>query len=91
MELFADSQTLLLPVMRHEVETAVDKLKIAPLLNGYRGGVQVDRAMLVEAIMNVARLGEARGDRLMELDVNPLFVYGAGVVAVDGVVRMVRE
>jgi acyl-CoA synthetase (NDP forming) len=90
VELFQDSQTLLFPVLRHEVETALASLKIAPLLNGYRGQAGADKAALVEAIMNLARLAEDFADVLVEVDINPLFVYGGGVLAVDGVVRMVK-
>ncbi|MCB8942293.1 MAG: acetate--CoA ligase family protein [Ardenticatenaceae bacterium] len=89
VELFQDSQTLLFPVLRHEVEAALDSLKIAPLLNGYRGQAGADKAALVEAVMNLARLAEDFADSLVEVDVNPLFVYGDGVLAVDGVIRMV--
>ena len=90
VELFQDSQTLLFPVLRHEVEAALESLKIAPLLNGYRGQAGADKAALVEAIMNLARLAEDYADALVEVDVNPLFVYEDGVLAVDGVIRMIR-
>ena len=91
VELLQDSRRLLFPVLRHEVEAALDSLQIAPLLDGYRGSAKVDKAALVEAVMNLARLGEDYADSLMEVDVNPLFVYGDGVLAVDGVVRMVEK
>ena len=91
VELFQDSQTLLFPVLRHEVEVAVDSLKIAPLLHGYRGQAGVDKEVLVKAIMNLAQLAEDYADSLVEVDINPLFVYGDGVLAVDGVVRMVEK
>ena len=91
VELFQDSRTLLFPVLHHEVAAALDSLKIAPLLNGYRGQAKADKVALVEAIMNLARLAEAYTDVLVEVDVNPLFVYAEGVLAVDGVVRLVVE
>ena len=91
VELFQDSRTLLFPVLRHEVAAAVDSLQLAPLLNGYRGSAKVDKAVLVEAVMNLARLGEDFENSLVEVDVNPLFVYADGVLAVDGMVRMVES
>lgn len=91
VELFQDSRTLLFPVLRHEVVEALDSLKIAPLLNGYRGQAQANKAALVETILNLARLGEDCADRVVEVDINPLFVYAEGVLAVDGVVRLVEE
>ncbi len=91
VELFQDSRTLLFPVLLYEVAAALDSLQIAPLLDGYRGSAKVDKAALVEAVMNLARLGEDFADSLVEVDVNPLFVYADGVLAVDGVVRMVEK
>jgi hypothetical protein len=91
VELFQDSQTLLFPVLRYEVEEALDRLKIAPLLNGYRGQAKADKAALIEAILNLARLAGEHADSLVEVDVNPLFVYADGDLAVDGVVRMVGK
>ena len=88
VELFQDSQTLLLPTSRAEVESALAKLKIAPLLDGYRGQAGVDKAGLVTAVLNLARFAEAHADRLIEVDVNPLFVYEGGLTAVDAVVRL---
>jgi succinyl-CoA synthetase beta subunit len=72
------------------VEEALDGLKIAPLLNGYRGQAKADKAAVVKAIMNLARLAEDYADSLVEVDINPLFVYADGVLAVDAVVRMVK-
>jgi acetyl-CoA synthetase len=90
VELFQDSRTLLFPVLRLEVEEALDSLKIAPLLNGYRGQAKADKAAVVEAVMNLARLAEDYADSLMEVDINPLFVYADRVLAVDAVVRKVK-
>ena len=36
------------------------------------------------AASNISRLAVAMGDRLVELDVNPLIVGTAGAIAVDG-------
>ncbi len=88
VELFADSQTLLFPVTRRDVTDALGRLKIAPLLHGYRGSDVVDIDVLVDAVMAVAAFAEGNSAELFELDINPLFVYPNAVVAVDAVVRM---
>ncbi|MEM7113774.1 MAG: acetate--CoA ligase family protein [Chloroflexota bacterium] len=89
VELFKDSQTLLLPISRAEVEAALGRLKIAPLLDGYRGQAKADKEALIEAVLNFGRFAEEHADSLVEVDINPLFVYpeGEGILAVDGVVR----
>ena len=91
VELFKDSQTLLFPVNRAEVEAALDKLKIAPLLNGYRGQAAADKGAIVDAVMGLAAFGEAFSAELQEVDINPLFVYEDGVLAVDAVIRMKED
>ena len=86
VELYRDSATLLLPVVEDDVRSAVDRLKVARLLDGYRGAPRGDREALVEAVMAVASLAEVERDRLVELDINPLLVMpeGMGVIAADG-------
>ncbi len=91
VELYGDSAALLLPVVEDDVRSAVDRLKVARLLDGYRGAPRGDREALVEAVMAVASLAEAERDRLVELDINPLLVLpeGMGVIAADGLLRMI--
>lgn len=88
VEMVADSATLLLPTERAELRRAIEGLKVARLLRGYRGRPPGDLEALLDAIMSVARFAEAERDRLVELDVNPLLVLpqGQGVLAVDALV-----
>lgn len=87
VELFRDSVQLLLPVTAQDVADALDRLKIAPLLNGYRGGKSADKNAIITAALNLARFAEEHADTLVEVDINPLFVYADGVLAVDAVIR----
>jgi len=89
VELYQDTTCLLLPVHEDDVRAAIPGLKIAKLLDGFRGGPKGDIDALVEAIMAVARYAQENRDTLTELDINPLFVLpeGQGVVAVDALIR----
>jgi len=91
VELYKDAVSLLLPAHEDDIREAIDSLKIARLLDGFRGGPAGDRDALVAAIMAVAAYAQANRDSLAELDVNPLFVLpqGHGVVAVDALIRKV--
>jgi acyl-CoA synthetase (NDP forming) len=91
-ELMRDVRNLLLPVTREEVRSAVDSLKIAPLLHGFRGRPPGDVEALVDAIVAIARHVEKDAARLSELDVNPLMVraVGLGVVAVDALLTVIE-
>ena len=93
MELLADSRTLLFPVTETAVGEALDALKAAKLLAGYRGGPRGDRRAAVDAVMAIAAYAEAHAERLEELDVNPLLVLpeGQGAVAVDALIRLRQE
>jgi len=93
VELMADSRTLLFPLTRDAVAEALDALKVAPLLAGYRGGPRGDRRAAIEAILAVAAYAEAHAARLEELDINPLLVLpeGRGAVAVDALIRLREE
>lgn len=73
------------------IETAHDmiaELKGARLFKGYRGAKPADVDALAELLVNVSRLSVALEQRLLELDVNPVFVRaaGQGVVAADALV-----
>jgi acetyl-CoA synthetase len=87
VELLKASVTLLFPVQRAEVAAALEQLPIAPLLNGNRGQPPADKAALIEAVINLARLAEDHAAALLEVDINPLFVLPDGVLSVDAVVR----
>ena len=88
VELLQDSVTLLLPIQREDVERALGSLQIAPLLRGYRAQPPADCKALVDVIMNLARFAQENAAQLMEVDINPLFVFaeGQGVLAVDALV-----
>ena len=92
-ELWQDSVILLPPWSRAMVESALQRLKIAGLLEGYRGQPPGDVAALVETILAIGRYAEAHRDTLAELDVNPVIVrpQGAGAIAVDVLIRKVEE
>ena len=75
---------------------ALQRLRIWPLLAGYRGAAGGDVEAVVAAVMALGAFVQAHADRLIELDINPLFVHpasdgrgdGSGVTAVDALIRM---
>jgi hypothetical protein len=64
--------SLLVPASRAEVDAALSRLRMAPLLDGYRGAPPVDRNALLEAILAVQDCVVAHAERLLELEINPL-------------------
>jgi hypothetical protein len=63
-------------------------LKSRVLLEGFRGRPPADVDALYAALRKFAEMAEALGDRLLEAEINPLFVLpqGQGVRAADGLV-----
>lgn len=88
-ELLGDTQTLILPVNADEVLAAISRLRLAPLLTGYRGKPQADLGAAVTAIMAMAHAMQ-NDARLDEIEVNPLMVAsrGNGAIAADAVIWM---
>ncbi len=93
VELLQDVQTLLFPVARADVQSALQALKAWPLLAGFRGKAAGDVEALVDAVLAIASYAQANAHRLLELDVNPVLVMpeGQGVLAVDALIRLAGE
>jgi hypothetical protein len=89
-EILSDSVSLLPPWTRARVESALQRLSMRRLLNGYRGKPSADVAALIDTILAVARYATAHLPTLVEIDVNPVIVRpaGQGAVAVDTMIRM---
>ena len=90
VELLQDARTLLLPVQRHEVQAALESLRIWPLLRGFRGKPAGDVPALVDAVMAVADYAQSHAHSLLELDVNPVLLMPDGVLAVDALIRCIE-
>jgi acetyl-CoA synthetase len=89
-ELLADSVTLLPPFSPEAVRSALQELKLAKLLGGFRGKPAGDLDALVELVSGIARYAAAQLSTLQEIDVNPVIVRpaGKGAVAVDALIRL---
>ena len=83
-ELFEDVAIRMLPIGRADAEAMVGELKALALLTGFRGTPPADVPALVDAMLAFATMAVALGDRLVEAEINPLFVLPQGVRAADG-------
>jgi acyl-CoA synthetase (NDP forming) len=80
-ELWRDTVCLLAPTTDAEIRTALASLRIAPLLNGYRGKPAGDLDALVALTQKVIALTLNEG--LVEVELNPVLVTKTSAVAVD--------
>jgi acyl-CoA synthetase (NDP forming) len=91
-ELFKDTTMRLLPLQgglsRDDALAMARELKTWPLLDGFRGRPKADIEALVTTIVAFSQMAAQLGDRLVEAEINPVFVLpaGQGVRAADGVV-----
>jgi len=90
-ELFKDTTMRLLPpgggLSRADAWAMARQLKTWPLLDGFRGRPKADVEALVTAIVAFSQMAAQLGERLVEAEINPVFVLpqGQGVRAADGV------
>ena len=88
-EMLKDTATLMIPAPEEHVRASLAGLKVAALLNGFRGAAPGDTDALINLIMAVQAFAIENAEGLAELDINPVLVRprGKGVVAVDALLR----
>jgi acetyl-CoA synthetase len=83
-ELWKDTQCLLAPATAQDLQGALQKLRIAPILNGYRGKPAANIDSLVSAILTLQQ--HVVGSALAEVELNPVLVTTNSAVAVDALI-----
>ncbi|SHI58224.1 Acyl-CoA synthetase (NDP forming) [Shimia gijangensis] len=91
VELIADAQTLLLPCSVQDIKIAITGLKAGHLLNGFRGRQSADLDRIAASLHNLCQEFLKHSDSLAEIEVNPMFVYPGGIVAVDALIHEVTR
>lgn len=88
VEAMPDVQVLLAPFRHEQVEAALRRLRIAPLLDGVRGEPPLDVPAFCEAAVAVGRLMADPAAGIGQLDINPVMVRarGQGCAALDAVI-----
>ena len=91
-ELFKDTAMRMLPpqggLSRSEALAMAMELRTWPLLDGFRGRPKADVAALVDAVVAFSNMAAQLGEKLLEAEINPLFVLPQGVRAADAVVLL---
>ena len=85
VEVLRDVQVAPAPITPQRAVVLLQGLRLWPVLSGVRGRPPLDVERLAEIASRVSWLAADLGDRLIELDVNPIVVRaaGKGAVAVD--------
>lgn len=92
-ELLGDVVSDCLPIDRQRVSAMLRRLKMFPLLDGFRGGPVYDIESAVDAVLGIAQLAASFGDDLHEMEINPLIVCEgkSGAFVADGLVRLKKN
>jgi acetate---CoA ligase (ADP-forming) len=89
VEVFKDAAVLLPPFVAADVEQAIRSLKVAKLLDGFRGSPPRDVDALVDCCLRLADFALATEGRFAAIDLNPVFVRprGGGVRIADALIE----
>jgi acyl-CoA synthetase (NDP forming) len=82
VEVLKDVSFRLVPITPRDARQMVQEIKGRPLLEGYRGQEPADVAALEKLLLRLSQFVEAHPE-IAELDLNPIFAYKDGAVAVD--------
>ena len=82
VEILKDVSFRIVPVTRKDAGDMIKEIKGYPVLQGYRGQEPADLPSLEQLIVKVSEFVE-QNPQIKELDLNPVFAYKDGAVAVD--------
>jgi acyl-CoA synthetase (NDP forming) len=88
VELLKDVSFRIVPVRKVDAAEMIREIKGFPMLQGFRGSEPADLNALEDLIVKVSDFVE-KNPQVKELDLNPVFAYSDGAVAVDA--RVVVE
>jgi acyl-CoA synthetase (NDP forming) len=90
VEVLKDVAFRIVPLTERDAREMVHDIQGYPILEGHRGQPGVDIAALESLIMKLSAFVEQRPE-IVELDLNPVFAYPDGAVAVDARIVLAAE
>jgi acyl-CoA synthetase (NDP forming) len=82
VEVLKDVSFRIVPITPRDAHQMVREIRAFPVLQGYRGQPPADLSALEAMLLRLSALAEAHPE-VAELDLNPVFAYPQGAVAVD--------
>jgi acyl-CoA synthetase (NDP forming) len=82
VEILNDVAFRVVPLQPKDARAMIREVRGFPVLQGARGAAPVDLAALEGILLKLSSLAERRPE-IHEIDVNPVFVYPTGALAVD--------
>jgi acyl-CoA synthetase (NDP forming) len=88
VEVLKDVSFRIAPLTKRDAREMIKEIKGYPILEGYRGQEPANIEVLEELLLKVSDFVEQE-PKIKELDINPIFAYRDGAVAVDA--RVILE
>lgn len=88
VEILKDVSFRIVPLTRKDAASSIREIKGYPLLEGFRGSEAVDVSSLEDLLLKISDFAEQYPE-IKELDLNPIFAYHDGNLAVDA--RIILE
>ena len=88
VEVLKDVAFRIVPLMRRDASQMIREIKGYPLLEGYRGQEPANITALEDLLLKLSDFID-KTPQIKEMDLNPIFAYKDGVVAVDA--RVILE
>jgi len=89
-ELLADITLGLAPVDVERAKVMLERLRHAPLLQGFRGSVPVDLDAVASTLAAISRAAVEHPE-IAELEVNPVLAHAGGVIALDAAAVLISS
>lgn len=86
-ELWQDTVSLLVPSDATAIQAALRRLRIWPMIEGYRGKPAADLPAIIRAVIGLQSYVIAHGDTISEVEINPLMCTPHNAIAVDALIR----
>lgn len=82
VEILKDVSFRIVPLTRRDAAEMIREIKGYPVLEGYRGQEAVNTGVLEDFILKLSDFAQQHPE-ISEIDLNPIFAYSDGAVAVD--------
>lgn len=87
VEVLKDTSLRVLPVDQAEIKSMLTELRGSAILEGVRGRMGADLDRVAEVVHHITKIVWNNSDKMEELEINPLWVKGKNVEALDALIR----
>jgi len=91
VELLKDVSFRIAPIEEKDAKEMISEIKALPMLQGFRGGPNVDLKLIVDVLMKISQLSIDYMDDILEIDLNPIFAYDDKLLTVDARVILTEK